>query len=111
MNAIDKGENIGIVMLDLQKVFDTGNHSILIQKLCNYDLSSSVIEWFKSYLKERRHITTINGVKSDEQTSICGIPQGSVMGPLLFILYINGLPKHVSNVQVRMYADDTALFY
>ena len=111
LNSIDKGEYIGVIMLDLQKAFDTVNHAILIQKLCNYGLNVNVINWFESYLKDRSHVTTINGIKSNVQISTCGIPQGSILGPLLFILYINDLPEHVSNVQVSMYADDTAIVY
>ena len=111
IHAIDKGEFVGIVMLDLQKAFDTVNHSILIHKLQEYGLNINVINWFQSYLKDRNHVTTINGMKSNVQNSTCGIPQGSILGPLLFIMYINDLPKHVSNVQISMYADDTAIFY
>ena len=112
LNAIDESKYIGIVMLDLKKkLFDTVNHSILLRKLCNYGLSLNVIEWFESDLEDRKHVTTINGVKSEEEKCTCGIPQGSILGPLLFILYINDLPNHVSNVTVSMYADDTALFY
>ena len=111
LNAIDKGHYVGIVLLDLQKAFDTVNHAVLIRKLYNYGMSTSVIKWFESYLYDRRHITIINGIKSNERQVTCGIPQGSILGPLLFILYINDLPKHVSNVKVSMYADDTALYY
>jgi hypothetical protein len=111
LNAIDKGEYVGIVMLDLKKAFDTVNHVLLIKKLLNYGLHVNVINWFKNYLKDRNHVTTINGVRSQEQESTCGIPQGSILGPLLFILYINDLPNYVSSVKVSMYADDTAIFY
>ncbi len=111
LNAIDNGHYVGIVLLDLQKAFDTVNHSILIKKLFDYGMSINVINWFKSYLNDRSHVTIINGVKSNERQAICGIPQGSILGPLLFILYINDLPNYVSNVKVSMYADDTALYY
>ncbi len=111
LDAIDRGEYIGIVALDLKKAFDTVNHSILLKKLVCYNLSPSVIKWFESYLSERTHITNVNGVKSDEQICKCGIPQGSILGPLLFIMYINDLPNHVTNMNVSMYADDTILFY
>ena len=67
LNAIDESKYIGIVMLDLKKAFDTVNHSILLRKLCNYGLSLNVIEWFESYLEDRKHVTTINGVKSEEE--------------------------------------------
>ena len=110
LNAIDNGELIGIVMLDLQKAFDTVNHEILIKKLHDYNLSINIINWFVSYLKDRSQITVINGMRSTEQKYTCGIPQGSILGPLLFIMYINDLPDHVSNVHVSMYADDTAIF-
>jgi len=111
LNAIDKGHYVGIVLLDLQKAFDTVNHSVLIKKLFDYGMSSNVIKWFESYLNDRRHVTVINGVRSNERQTICGIPQGSILGPLLFILYINDLPNNVFNVKVSMYADDTALYY
>lgn len=111
LKSIDNGEYIGLVMLDLRKAFDTVNHNLLIEKLPNYGLSAHVVNWFKSYLNDRAHVTAVNGSRSNEQNSVCGIPQGSILGPLLFILYINDLPKYVTNVKVSMYADDTAIYY
>lgn len=109
-NSIDKGEYVGVVMLDLQKAFDTVNHEILMNKLSKYNISQECIQWFGSYLSNRNHVTSINGVTSDSLPSICGIPQGSILGPLLFILYINDLPDCVNDVNISMYADDTALY-
>ena len=110
-NAIDKGNVVGLVMLDLKKAFDTVNHSILIEKLKMYNLDDKCIKWFESYLFNRTHCTSINGVTSKRANSQCGIPQGSILGPLLFIAYINDLPQHVStNTTVSMYADDTAMY-
>ena len=111
LKSIDNGECIGLVMLDLRKAFDTVNHNLLIKKLPMYGLNVHVVNWFKSYLTDRSHITCVNGSRSNEQKSVCGIPQGSILGPLLFIMYINDLPKSVANVKVSMYADDTAIYY
>ena len=68
------------------------------------------ITWFKSYLDERTHNTLVNGNLSNIAGSICGIPQGSILGPLLFTMYINDLPQCTSHMNVSMYADDTALY-
>ena len=105
-NAIDDGNVVRLVMLDLKKAFDTVNHSILKEKLKVYNLDDKCITWFEIYLLNRTHCTSINGVTSNRANS-----QGSILGPLLFIAYINGLPQHVStNTNVSMYADDTSMY-
>ena len=109
-DSIDKGEYIGVVMLDLKKAFDTVSHDILVKKLSNYDISQQCVKWIGSYLSERRHITCVNGVKSESSICSCGVPQGSILGPLFFIIYINDLPRVAKNVKVSMYADDTVLY-
>ena len=109
-DAIDKGKFIGLVMLDLKKAFDTVDHGILLKKLKDFNLHESCIKWFNSYLSGRSHNTVINGIMSSSAKSICGIPQGSILGPLLFIMYINDLPLCTTHVKVSMYADDTALY-
>ena len=108
--SIDNGEYVGVVMLDLKMAFDTVSHNILVDKLRNYDVSKHCVEWFKSYLSERTHATCVNSVTSEPSRCTCGILQGSILGPLLFILYINDLPSFVKNVEVSMYADDTVLY-
>ena len=97
-------------MLDLKKAFDTVSHDILVKKLSNYDISQQCVKWIGSYLSERRHITCVNGVKSESSLCSCGVPQGSILGPLFFIIYINDLPRVAKNVKVSMYADDTVLY-
>jgi len=98
-------------MLDLKKAFDTVNHDILIEKLRQYQLDDKCIKWFQNYLTNRTHCTSVNGVTSNETDCLCGIPQGSILGPLLFIIYINDLPNCVSkSTTVSMYADDTAMY-
>lgn len=85
------------------------NHSIMLQKLELYGVKSRSLDWFKSYLTERKQKTLVNGVLSDVCTLNCEIPQGSILGPLLFILYINDLPSCNLFSKPRMYADDTTL--
>ena len=111
LKSFDNGEITGVVMLDLKKAFDTVNFDVLIRKLMLYGADSNSNEWFTSYLQDRSHITLVNGNSSSSVPIRCGVPQGSILGPLLFIIYINDLPNHVFNCKVSRYADDTALYY
>ena len=98
-------------MLDLKKAFDTVHHKTLIDKLKLYDLDDKCMAWFKDYLSNRSHNVSVNGISSKQADYVGGIPQGSILGPLLFIIYIDNLPNAVSGkTKVSMYADDTALY-
>ena len=110
-NSLDAGKYIGVIFEYLKKAFGIVDHQILIQKLAHYGVRSSELIWFKSYLSNRSQFTRVNGVDSKVQNIGIGVPQGSCLGPLLFLLYINDLPKTVNNANVYMYADDTNLSY
>ena len=110
-NSLDAAKYAGVIFVDLKTAFDTVDHQILIQKLAHYGIRSSELIWFKSYLSNRSQFTRVNGVDSKVQNIGIGVPQGSCLGPLLFLLYINDLPKTINNANVYMYADDTSLSY
>ena len=103
---MDKGNYTGMVMIDLQKAFDTFDPDILLNKLKELDdLSTS---WFSSYLKNRFQKTEVDGIFSDPMVVPCGVPQGSILGPLLFLIYVNDMEAAVS-CRIILYADDSVL--
>ena len=108
-NALDKNNYCCAVFIDLQKAFDTVDHTILLQKLNHYGIRGICNSWFKSYLSNRKHFVSINGFNSSTENINIGVPQGSVLGPLLFLIYINDLHHSILFCNVRHFADDTNL--
>ena len=96
------------VFIDLSKAFDTVDHAILLSKLNSYGIRGLANNLFKNYLDQRLQVTVVNGVRSTIKKVTCGVPQGSILGPLLFLLYVNDLPN-VSLFDVRLFADDACL--
>ena len=105
-NLTFKGHYVGMVLLDLQKAFDTVDHEILCDKL--EVMGINFTKWFKSYLGGRQQIVVANGTPSEPGTVNCGVPQGSILGPLLFLCYVNDMPMSV-RCKLLLYADDSAL--
>ena len=97
------------IYLDLQKAFDTVNHEVLLCKLYNYGIRGVAYDWFKSYLSNRQQYT-VEGFASSLAKITCGVPQGSVLGPLLFLPYVNDIANAVPDHIVKLFADDTNLF-
>lgn len=98
------------IFLDLRKVFDTVNHNILLSKLSHFNFSDIALKWVASYLFQRSQIVRIGSYPSEPLQLSTGVPQGSILGPLLFCMYINDLPSACPEVRVQMYADDTVLY-
>ena len=98
------------LFIDLQKAFDTVNHNILLRKLEHYGIRGSDHCWFKSYICNRKHFVSINDHSSSLSTISACVPQGSVLGPLLFLIYINDLPNSSQFVSFFLFADDTNIY-
>ena len=110
-NLADSNKTAGIY-LDLARAFDTVNVEILLKKkLSKYGITGTAHTLLKSYLNQRTHKLKFNDIVSDERNISCGVPQGSILGPLLFILYINDIHKACDEAKILLFADDTALLY
>ena len=107
--VIDEGSYAVSIFLDLSKAFDTVNHSILLSKLDLYSICASENQWFKSYLSKWKQKVFINGVKANFYLLNSGVLQGSILGPFLFIVYINDMVRATNYFTVRLFADDTSL--
>ena len=110
-HTVGPGVAIKLCFIDLSKAFDTVNHEILVRKMEHYGIRGVSLDWFNSYLSNRKQYVYLNGEPAQLENVICGVPHGSVLGPLLFLIYINDLP-HISGVlQFGLFANDTNIYY
>ena len=110
LEQLDKNNFVGAVLIDLKKAFDTVDHKILLKKLWCYGFQNQSFDWFESYLTDRQQLTLVNNIMSDLlHEDVYGVPQGSVLGPLLFLLYIDDIKSVIQNAYCHLYADDTII--
>ena len=109
--ALDNGHEICVIFFDVQKAFDSVPHLPLLQKLEQLGINPYILRWIKSYLTERKQYVVVEGSSSPTLKVISGVPQGSVLGPLLFIIYLNDVVDCISGgSSINLYADDIALY-
>ena len=104
-------KNVSVaVFMDLSKAFDTLDHSVLLKKLKFYGIHDTELKWFSSYLSDRHQFVEIDGIKSGLNRLYTGVPQGSILGPLLFLIYMNDICNSTDKFEFILYADDTTLY-
>ena len=109
--ALENGDCVIGLFLDVSKAFDTVDHIILLQNMYLYGIQDTTLSWFENYLSNRKQYVTYNGIKSQTEKINCGVPQGSILGPLLFLLYINDLSTVSEACMSILFADDTNMFF
>jgi hypothetical protein len=110
LENMNNKEITGMCFLDIRKCFDTINHDILLTKMSKYGILDSELKWFKSYLQQRSQVVVHNGATSDKRFVNIGVPQGTILGPILFLLYVNDLSNVVKNAQINIFADDVVVY-
>ena len=107
---MDNGKLTRVLLLDIRKAFDSIDHSILLEKVEYYGVSGRELMWFKSYLTARQQQCFVNEHLSSQTNLLCGVPRGSLLGPLLFLIYINDLPNCLEFTSPCLYVDDSQIF-
>ena len=110
LRGFDEGLFTGMILIDLQKAFDTIDHEIFLKKIRCLGFNESAIRWYKSYLDDRYFVVNVEGTFSEKALLSCGVPQGSILGPLIFLLYVNDMAQSVQ-CDLYLYADDSCLVY
>ena len=110
ISAMDRKTLLISIFMDLSKAFDTLNHNILLDKLCHYGIRGTALYWFKYYLTNRQQYAEIDGTASDKRVITTGVPQGSILGPLLFLIYMHDISYTSQLFKFILYADDTTFF-
>ena len=109
-SGFDAGKFTGMILIDLQKAFDTIDHSVLITKLRALNFGDETVSWFESYLSNRKFCVSVGQAMSEHGELGCGVPQGSILGPLLFLIYVNDMEQAVT-CELLLYADDSCLLF
>ena len=110
VNTTEEKGQCDVILLDFSKAFDKVSHSLLLQKLHRYGIDGRVHSWISSFLNNRTQEVVVDGISSQKSNVTSGVPQGSVLGPLLFLLYINDLPAYTKHSTIRLFADDCMLY-
>ena len=109
--ALDEGLIVGVSLIDFRKAFDTINHKILEKKLQGCGIAGQMFDILCDYLKDRTQHVELNGVKSKTRVIVYGLPQGSLLGPRPFTIYINDLPDYIDQGYIFLFADNTTFYY